>query len=167
MLDLFAGVGVGCAARSLNIEEDGVEIMPEAIATRDVVGFRTPYNDVWDIEKAEGIDSRVMWASPSCQSYSAAGRGAGRRALDQVLDAVHSRRWEDIDSLRDLSHEIGDDGDRTAIVLTPLAYIHRYRPEFVAFEQVPTVLPVWEAHRGPLEEMGYSVWVGYLASEMY
>ena len=57
MLDLFAGVGVGCAARSLNIEEDGVEIMPEAIATRDVVGFRTPYNDVWDIEKAEGIET--------------------------------------------------------------------------------------------------------------
>lgn len=169
MLDLFAGSGVAVATKKMGITEHGVEIMPEAIATRDAAGFSTPYNDAWEIESPArlGLDTRVLWASPSCQSYSVAGRGAGRRALDQVLDAVDLRRWEDIDSLRDLSHEIGDDGDRTAIVLTPLAYIHRYRPEFVAFEQVPAVLPVWEAHRGPLEEMGYSVWVGYLTSEMY
>ena len=168
MLDLFAGVGVGVAAQAVGgIEEYGVEIAPEVVRTRDVAGFHTPYNDVWEIEKAQNLDTRRLWASAPCQSYSISGKGNGRRALDRVITALHERRWEDIDSLRELSVELGEDGDKTALVLTPLAYIHRYRPEFVAFEQVPTVLPVWEAHRGPLEEMGYSVWVGYLASEMY
>ena len=168
MLDLFSGVGVGVAAQAVGgIEEYGVEIAPEVVRTRDVAGFHTPYNDVWEIEKAQNLDTRRLWASAPCQSYSISGKGNGRRALDRVITALHERRWEDIDSLRELSVELGEDGDKTALVLTPLAYIHRYRPEFVAFEQVPTVLPVWEAHRGPLEEMGYSVWVGYLASEMY
>ena len=163
MLDLFAGVGVGVAAQAVGgIEEYGVEIMPAAIATRDGLGFNTPYNDVWEIDKAQELGfgpDWAMWASPPCQSYSISGKGNGRRALDRVITALHERRWEDIDSLRELSVELGEDGDKTALVLTPLAYIHRYRPEWVAFEQVPAVLPVWEAHRGPLEEMGYSVWV--------
>ena len=84
-----------------------------------------------------------------------------------MLAAIHDERYKDIHALKALGEEIGEDGDKTALVLTPLAYIHRYRPEWVAFEQVPTVLPVWEAHRGPLEEMGYSVWVGNIQSEMY
>lgn len=167
MLDLFSGVGVGVAARSLGILEDGVEIAPEVVRTRDVAGFHTPYNDVWEIEKAQNLDTRRLWASAPCQSYSISGKGNGRRALDRVIAALHERRWEDIDSLRELSVELGEDGDKTALVLTPLAYVHRYRPEWVAFEQVPAVLPVWEAHRGPLEEMGYSVWVGNIQAEMY
>ena len=167
MLDLFAGSGVAVATKKMGITEHGVEIMPEAIATRDAAGFSTPYNDAWEIESPArlGLDTRVLWASPPCQSYSTAGRGAGRKALDQVVTAIKDRDWQDIDKLRDLGHRVGD--DRTALVLTPLAYVHKYRPEFVAFEQVPTVLSVWEAHREPLEEMGYSVWVGYLDSENY
>lgn len=165
MLDLFAGTGVGVAAQQLGIEEHGVEIMPEAVASRDAAGFLTPYNDVWEIDKAERIGFENLWASPPCQTFSVAGKGAGRRALDDVLGAIRAERWVDIDGLRELGSEVGD--DRTALVLTPLAYIKRYRPIHVALEQVPTVLPVWEAYRGPLEQMGYSVWVGYLNSEQY
>lgn len=36
-LDLFAGTGWGVACQALGIEEYGVEIMPEAIATRVTV----------------------------------------------------------------------------------------------------------------------------------
>ena len=172
MLDLFSGVGVGVAAQAVGgIEEYGVEIAPAAIATRDVAGFHTPYNDVWEIDKAQELGfgpDWAMWASPPCPTFSIAGRGAGRKALDNVLAAIHDERYKDIHAIKALGAEIGgSDGDKTALVLTPLAYIHRYRPRFIGMEQVPAVLPVWEAHRGPLEEMGYSVWVGYLTSEMY
>ena len=144
--------------------------------TRDKDGFRwtkqrrdpKPIGErtVYDITVEED-HSFTAWGYivHNCQSYSTAGRGAGRKALDQVVTAIKDRDWQDIDKLRDLGHRVGD--DRTALVLTPLAYVHKYRPEFVAFEQVPTVLSVWEAHREPLEEMGYSVWVGYLDSENY
>ena len=146
--------------------------------TRDKDGFRwtkqrrepKPIGErtVYDITVEED-HSFTAWGYivHNCQSYSTAGKGNGRKALDQVLTALQEGRWRDIDSLRDLSRELGEDGDKTALVLTPLAYIHRYRPEWVAFEQVPTVLPVWEAHRGPLEKMGYSVWTGNIQSEMY
>ena len=172
MLDLFSGVGVGVAAQAVGgIEEYGVEIMPAAIATRDGLGFNTPYNDVWEIDKAQELGfgpDWAMWASPPCPTFSIAGRGTGRKALDNVLAAIHDERYKDIHAIKALGAEIGgSDGDKTALVLTPLAYIHRYRPRFIGMEQVPAVLPVWEAHRGPLEEMGYSVWVGYLTSEMY
>lgn len=165
LLDLFAGTGVGVAASQLGVIEYGVEIMPEAIATRDAAGFITPYTDVWEIEKAESLEFNALWASPPCQTFSMAGAGSGRRALDDVARGISEGRWMSIDSLRRLGAEVGD--DRTALVLTPLAYIKRFLPTHVALEQVPTVLPVWEAYREPLEALGYSVWAGLLNSEQY
>ncbi|MEV8761048.1 DNA cytosine methyltransferase, partial [Klebsiella pneumoniae] len=57
--------------------------------------------------------------------------------------------------------------DRTALVLTPLAHVHRDRPMFVTWEQVPPVLPVWEACAEVMRDMGYSVWVGIIRAEQY
>lgn len=72
MLDLFAGVGVAVAAQAVGgIEEYGVEIMPAAIATRDGLGFNTPYNDVWEIDKAQELGfgpDWAMWASPPARA---------------------------------------------------------------------------------------------------
>lgn len=165
ILDLFAGTGVGVAAARLGIEEYGVEVWEPAFRTREAVGFKTSYRDAWDISNAESLDFNALWASPPCQTFSVAGKGAGRKALDDVLAGVREMRWTSIESLRELGDEVGD--ARTALVLTPLAYIHRYRPEFVALEQVPTVLPVWNAYVGHLEAMGYSAWTGYLHAEQY
>ena len=165
LLDLFAGTGVGVAAHRLGIPEHGVEIWKPAIATREAVGFQTPYEDAWDIDRAEALDFDAMWASPPCQTFSVAGKGAGRKALDDVIDGVEGGRWKDIDSLRELGDEVGD--QRTALVLTPLAYANRYRPRFIALEQVPTVLPVWNVVAEVLRTLGYSAWAGYLNSEQY
>jgi hypothetical protein len=46
-LDLFAGTGWGVACQSLGIHEQGVEIMPEAVASREAAGMETIYRDVW------------------------------------------------------------------------------------------------------------------------
>lgn len=165
-LDLFAGTGWGVACQKLGIEEMGVEIMPEAIATREANGMHTIYNDVWDglLGNIEVGDYDILIASPPCQTFSMAGSGSGRAALDQVLDAIFYGSYKDAEKLR----ELGERTDmRTALVLTPLAHVYRDRPTYVTFEQVPPVLPVWEACAIVMRELGYSVWVGNLQAEQY
>lgn len=166
-LDHFAGTGWGAALHALGIREYGVEKMPEAIRTRARAGFRTVYRDVWS-----GLFSpwlvpahRMYIASPPCQSFSVAGRGAGRKALDQVLGLLADGVWKDAATLHATIELLGD--ERTPLVLTPLAHIWKHRPELVTLEQVPTVLPVWEAIAEVLRWMGYSVWTDNMQAEQY
>lgn len=165
-LDLFAGTGWGVACQRLGIEEYGVEIMPEAVATRSENGMQTIYGDVWDGLEGEATmpDYDMLIASPPCQTFSVAGSGAGRKALDDVLEAIREQAHLNPDTLRAL----GEKHDpRTALVLTPLAYVARDKPTYVVFEQVPPVLPVWEACAEVMRRWGYSVWTGNLQAEMY
>ena len=168
-LDLFAGTGWGVACQRLGIEEYGVELMPEAVATREANGMHTVYRDVWDgLEGYANVAPRggfdLLIASPPCQTFSMAGSGAGRRALDDVIQAIKTRAYLDPALLR----EFGEKHDpRTALVLTPLAHVARDTPTYVVFEQVPTVLPVWEACAEVMRRWGYSVWTGNLQAEQY
>lgn len=167
-LDLFAGAGGwSLACQALGIDEVGVEIMPEAVATRSAAGFKThETGDVWefDFPAARGRYDGLI-ASPPCQTFSTAGKGAGRKALDQVSDLITTGVWKDLADLRQAAVELGD--ERTALVLTPLHAAWELRPEWIAWEQVPTVLPVWEACAEELRSWGYSVWTGNLQAEMY
>lgn len=171
-LDLFAGTGWGVACQRLGIEEYGVEIMPEAQATRAANGMITLYADVWDglegplartpREVESGYD--LLIASPPCQTFSMAGGGAGRRALDDVLGLIDAKAYRSVEDLR----AFGESHDpRTALVLTPLAHVFRDLPRYVVFEQVPPVLPVWERCAEEMRAWGYSVWTGNLHAEMY
>lgn len=171
-VDLFSGTGWGVACKWLDVvKERGVEIMPEAVATRAANGMETIYGDVWDglrltKEQHEARYGRygLKIASPPCQTFSIAGGGAGRAALDKVLEAIELHTYKDADAL----WEFGQKHDpRTALVLTPLAYVWRDRPKLVAMEQVPTVLPVWEACAKVMREWGYDVKVEVLNSEQY
>lgn len=166
-LDHFAGTGWGVACHWLGIREYGVEKMPEAIRTRRAVGFRTIYRDVWSgLFHPRLVPAHGMYiASPPCQTFSVAGRGEGRKALDQVLGLIDSGAWKDPARLLAAAGELGD--ERTALVLTPLAHIWVHRPELIALEQVPTVLPVWEAIAHVLRGLGYSVWTGNMQAEQY
>ena len=173
-LDLFAGTGWGVACQRLGIEEYGVEIMPEAVATREINGMNTIFNDVWDgLEDANLVpDYDLLIASPPCQTFSVAGKGAGRKALDDVLSIAKAigEAWNDgytYSSKRLRAYAVAFGDDRTALVLTPLLYALRDRPAHIAFEQVPTVLPVWEACAEVLRDAGYSVVTGLLQAEQY
>lgn len=168
-LDLFAGTGWGVACQRLGILEHGVEIMPEAVASRDAAGMHTAYHDVWDglADPAIIPDHDLLIASPPCQTFSVAGKGAGREALDDVLALISSESWARRGTaLRDAASAAGLD-DRTALVLSPLAYVAHSRPMHVVLEQVPTVLPVWEAVAKELRALGYSVVTGVLNAEQY
>lgn len=165
-LDLFAGTGWGVACHRLRIIEHGVEIMPEAHASREAAGMLTAYADVWDGLRDESIvpaHDLLIASPPPCQTFSAAGKGAGRQALDDVLRLVQVAA----DPCADLKRAGADLDDRTALVLTPLAYAVRHRPAFIALEQVPAVLPVWHAIAEQLQAIGYSTDVGILNAEQY
>jgi DNA (cytosine-5)-methyltransferase 1 len=163
-LDLFRGAGGwSVACQRLGIEDYGVEIMPQANATAELAGHKTAWNDVWQPAPFEG---EGLIASPPCQTFSAAGKGTGRKALDDVTRAIRTGHLvQSLDQLRTFGRHVGD--DRTALVLAPLQYAHAYRPEWIALEQVPTVLPVWEAVAEELRAMGYSTWTGNLQAEQY
>lgn len=54
-----------------------------------------------------------------------------------------------------------------SLVLEPARVIYDLRPPVVALEQVPTVLPIWEAYVHELKRMGYSAWTGVLCAADY
>lgn len=167
-LDLFAGAGGwSVACQRLGVDEHGVELMPEAVATREAAGFKTAFSDVWappDWVFDQPWDGLI--ASPPCQTFSTAGKGKGREALDDVLALLSGGAWLDLDDLRAASTSLGGD-ERTALVLSPMYYAFHLNPTWVAFEQVSTVLPVWEACAEELRSWGYSVWTGNLQAEQF
>lgn len=165
-LDLFAGVGWAVACRELGITDRGVENAPIVVETRDLAGFETLYRDVWDgLLGVHGVGRYdILIASPPCQTFSAAGKGAGRQALEQVLDAITDGLYRDAVALHELTEALDP---RTALVLAPLAHVYRDRPTYVVLEQVPPVLPVWEAYATVMRDLGYSVVTGVLNAEQY
>lgn len=60
--------------------------------------------------------------------------------------------------------------DRTRealLVLEPARWAYALRPSWVACEQVPAVLPLWQAMGGGMEALGYSWWAGVLDAADY
>lgn len=165
-VDHFAGLGWGVACQRLGVREYGVEIAPSAIRMRSANGMRTIYRDVWSgLFRPDLVPEHDLYiASPPCQTFSMAGKGEGRKALDDVQQAIFERRFEDPAALHDLTETLDP---RTALVLTPLAHIWAHRPRLIALEQVPEVLPVWHAYAAVLRSIGYSVWAGILRAEQY
>lgn len=167
-LDLFSGArGWSVGARAIGIEDEGVEIMPEANATAEAAGFKVVHDDVWTFPLHRLAAYTGQIASPPCQTFSKAGKGSGRAALDAVLGLLPMVEFMDLKALQEAGRVLGD--DRTALVLTPLWYaLHAPdRTRWLAWEQVPAVLPVWEACADLLRTEGWNVWTGFLYSEQY
>lgn len=170
VLDLFRGAGGwSVAARALGLTDDGVECMPEANATATAAGFNTLSHDVRDLDYRFLQVYKGLIASPPCQTFSLAGKGKGREALEAVLKACEQFKSEaetDWPEYAELAEATGD--ERTALVLEPLrAALSMPDLEWVAWEQVPTVRPVWEACAEVLRSHGWSVWTGVLQAEKY
>lgn len=166
-LSLFAGVGFGVACERMNITELGVENDLDVVASRHAAGMTTIAHDVWDLA---GPDVRLLYdlltAGPPCQTFSKVGRGHGRRDIDVIVNIAREiGRGADAHRVREWTEHIED--PRTALVLLPLVYAMRDRPEAIVLEQVPAVLPVWEAYAHSLTMADYSVWVGIVEAEAY
>lgn len=163
---LFAGAGGwSVAAERLGLRGVEVEINPAACETLRAAGFEVregsvtspKIQDHWSINTVPGLI-----ASPPCQTFSAAGKGAGRAEMDLILLALKRWAWNQ-DDFSDA---------RTALVLEPARWIleriargHPY--EWIAMEQVPTCLPIWHAYAEMLDGLGYFTAVGILSSEQF
>lgn len=139
VVDLFAGCGGwDVGARALGMDPVGFEWDADACATRAVVGMPTVRCDLATYPYGH-MRGRVggLIASPPCQAFSTAGKGLGR------------------------------DDPRGALVDVPLAWALALEPEWIAWEQVPPVLPIWEEHAYRLEQAGYRCWTGILCAADY
>lgn len=106
ILDLFAGPGgLDVAADVLGHHVTGIEFDRDACATRSAAGMDTFYGDVRRYRASFFPRAQVLTGGPPCQTFTVAGHGAGRKALDQVLeyiqrlhDAVRAQdaQWEDV-----------------------------------------------------------------------
>jgi DNA (cytosine-5)-methyltransferase 1 len=165
ILDTFAGAGGwDVAARRLGHDVDRVEIWAPAIATAQAADMETIHQDVTTFSTRRGAYDGHL-GSPSCKTYSMAGNGAGRQALDQVLDGVAVYRNGGALTHAQAEALIGDPD--AALTLEPLRLALEGEPTYIAWEQVPAVLPVWNACADVLRGQGYSVAVGILNAEQY
>jgi DNA (cytosine-5)-methyltransferase 1 len=164
VLGLFGGPGGWLVAgRWLGLHEIGVEIEPNAAATEIAAGFDCMLMDVRDVHPRKG-QYKGLTASPPCQSFSKAGKGLGRASLPLLVAAV---LWmgEGL-SVADATKGMNLD-ERSTLVLEPLRAILECGPEWIALEQVPSVLPIWQAYAEVLRQQGYSVDVGLLNAEQF
>jgi DNA (cytosine-5)-methyltransferase 1 len=161
-VDLFAGPGgwdVG--AQELGIRTIGLEWDADACDTRRAADLPTVEGDVRKFGPANFPNVRGLIASPPCQTFSTAGKGSGRAALDLVLEQMRA-----VVLGGDIDYSAFSD-ERTGLVLEPLRWALEGDYDWIAFEQVPAVLPVWEAAAIALRMQGYSADTGILRAEQY
>ncbi|MEU0486208.1 MULTISPECIES: DNA cytosine methyltransferase [unclassified Streptosporangium] len=174
IVDLFAGPGgLDVAARWLDVPTVGIELDTSACKTRDAEKLETRHDDVRNFKPSDFSDATVLAGGPPCQTYTVAGSGAGRRALDDVLDFAERMALR-LDVGTDLEKLAADHNgdDRTGLVLEPLKWalqaIDDGNPyDAIVLEQVPAVLPVWQAMKTILEKEGYNAACDVLRAEEF
>ncbi|MET7813320.1 DNA cytosine methyltransferase [Streptomyces sp. NPDC005395] len=186
VLDLFAGPGgLDVAGHRLGIPSLGIEWDKSACLTRYAAGLDTLHADVSAVRR-ESFESlppeiNVLAGGPPCQTYSVAGKGAGREALDEVKEFIARLMAGEPDEEIDKDLENLSD-PRTALVLEPLRYAIQatrspnrgHRPyDVIVLEQVPAVRALWNRYAEVLQEIGlpdgtkYKVVVDVLRTETY
>ncbi|GHI95421.1 DNA cytosine methyltransferase [Streptomyces olivaceus] len=104
ILDLFAGPGgLDVAADVLGHHVTGIEFDRDACATRSAAGMDTFYGDVRRYRASFFPRAQVLTGGPPCQTFTVAGHGAGRKALDQVLEYI--QRLHDVVRAKDATWE--------------------------------------------------------------
>jgi DNA (cytosine-5)-methyltransferase 1 len=137
IVELFAGPGGwGEGARRAGSRDRivGLEIDAAACATAEAAGHERIQADVRTYPITEFTGADGVIASPVCTTFAKPGNRAG------LADPRGQLVWE---------------AQRWALGL---------HPRWVAFEQVPEVLPIWQIIAAELRQAGYSVWTGLVNS---
>jgi len=153
IVDLYAGCGGWSEGlKYFNLKDIGYDLLPEACETRINAGHNVSQVDLLFHDAHE---SQILIASPPCQTFSIAGKRVGLLSIDLIIKRIKTANW----SIKDL-----DTG--TSHVLIPGRWIDA-GCETIMFEQVPTVLPIWDAYCSLLKSRGWSAWSGILNSADY
>lgn len=166
IVDGFAGPGGWSEGlRMLGLRDVGLEWDTSACRTRAAAGHLTIQCDIAQYPTAPFV-GRIrggIW-SPPCQAWSRAGKGLG--LVDQPL--VH-QAVADLAKGRDTRAELQAQcrDKRSLLAAEPVRWLYDLRPEWVAMEEVPDVLPLFRQVAEVLRGWGYSVWVGILNAADY
>jgi DNA (cytosine-5)-methyltransferase 1 len=164
VLEGFAGPGgwsqglrmTGYAGQVVGIEHD-----TDACATATAAGHIRLREDVAALNPGDFGPVSGVVMSPPCQAFSTAGKRGGER--DKA--AVFARMTAFARGRTPAPHTWAD--ERSKLTAEPLRYVRALRPRWVALEQVPPVLPLWQHAAQLLRELGYRAWCGILAAECY
>jgi DNA (cytosine-5)-methyltransferase 1 len=164
--ELFRGPGGWAEGlRLLGLSDIGLEWDTAACRTAHAAGHRTIQCDVAQYPTAPFADRiQGLIASPPCQAWSRAGKRGG--LVDQPL--VH-QAVEDLAHGRDTRAELRArcSDKRSLLAAEPMRWLYDLRPEWVAMEEVPDVLPLWKQYAVYFRGWGYSVWCGVLNAADY
>lgn len=172
VVELFAGPGgwsEGLRSAAPAVRSIGLEWDENACATARAAGHERVLCDVSSASPPDYLELGVegLIASPPCQGFSLAGSGEGRRDSEMLLDSIlECNTTSDVEEIiAYLSKHMRD--PRSILVLEPLRWALTLRPEWMAWEQVPAVLPIWSACATVLSRSGYSTDTGILNSEQF
>ncbi len=192
ILDPYSGPrGWSVGLRMLGLNDIGIEWDAAACATAAAAGFRTIRADVarFPLEPLVGRVKGVIM-SPPCPMFSTAGRCAGRAVMAElhaaIIDALAGRHTIAAHTrvmARKLraaylagpgrhtrataSAKAWHDARQAAHVVQPARWLTALRPEWIALEQVPPVLPLWQTYARELRARGWSTWAGILNAADY
>lgn len=165
-VDLFAGPGGWDeGARKVGLRTVGLEWDHAACQTAVAAGHPRIRCDVAAYPTAPFVGIPGLIASPPCQAWSMAGKRAGEQ------DRANCHRLADYMAKGDDAFANPDWGDwedpRSPLVCQPVRWVRELRPEWVALEEVPAVLGLWEHFARIFRAWGYSAWVGVLNAADY
>jgi DNA (cytosine-5)-methyltransferase 1 len=163
VVDLYAGPGGWDEGmRMLGMTSVvGIEWDHAACLTAVAAGHQRIRADVskYSIDVFAGAQGLI--ASPPCQAWSMAGKRQGE--VDRAK--VHAL----VDAYANGGNDPGTDwaDERSHHAAQPVRWIRQLRPAWVALEQVPPVLPLWQHVAERMRRWGYSTWTGVLNSADY
>lgn len=162
-LDDFAGPGGWDeGARMVGLKAVGIEWDAAACQTAVAAGHDRIRADVaaYPSEPFKGIPGYI--ASPPCQAWSLAGKRGGE--LDRANCHVLADRMAQGDDSTDWTDW---EDERSALVCQPVRRVRELRPEWIALEEVPQVVGLWQHFARIFRGWGYSTWVGVLCAADY
>ena len=164
IVDLFAGPGGWDTGLAMIGRRDvlGIEWDESACLTAEAAGHSRRRGDVAAINPRDYAGAEGLIASPPCQAWSLAGKRGGE------LDRANCHKLADRMAAGDDSTDWTDwEDDRSPLVCQPVRWARELRPEWIALEEVPAVLGLWEHFARILRDWGYNVWTGTLLAADY
>ena len=195
VVDTFAGPGgwdEGARLAGVDADVIGYEWSRDAAATAEAAGHARV---VADVSEVEPVDAWGHMSSPPCTKFSTSGSGVGRLFLPLLAEGV-ARIFAGEDCRAEIRDQIyplarlerdranrtrrkpwsearveraaRDDAATTVLVLEPARWIAASPSlRWVALEQVPPVLPLWETYARELQGRGWRTWQGILCAADY